>query len=388
MHCWLASGIGNAMLLVKSFDQSYRMKASSSPSAALPLPERVSLVTQTARILRQGLETNRWPGALPGERLLAEQLRVSRPTLRAALAQLEKDGLFETSQGKRRQTASINGKTRASKNGAPKSICLLSPHPLDAVPPMVLFWINELRARLAELHLSMELVVRPSAYHAKAERAWEELAQGHPSTAWVLFLSTEPMQRWFAARKIPALVVGSCPADDPLPSVDVDYRAACRHAAQWFSGHGHKRLALLLPASGCPGDQESEEGFREGAVKGDVKVVRHDASVTGVCAKVDRLLGTSDAPTAFLIARSAHALTVLTHLQRRGIKVPQDVALISRDDDAYLQHVVPALARYTSRPQQFARKVGEALVQVLERGAKPVKPVRLMPEFLRGETAR
>ena len=119
-----------------------------------------------------------------------------------------------------------------------------------------------------------------------------------------------------------------------------------------------------------------------------MKVVRHDASVAGVCAKVDRLLGASEAPTAFLIARSAHALTVLTHLQRRGVKVPQDVVLFSRDDDAYLQHVVPALARYTSRPQQFARKVGEALVQVLERGSKPARPVRLMPEFLRGETAK
>jgi DNA-binding LacI/PurR family transcriptional regulator len=375
------------MLLVKSFDQSF-MKALSSTHAALPLPERVSLVTQTARILREGLETNRWPGALPGERLLSEQLRVSRPTLRAALAQLEKDGLLQTSQGKRRQTVSGKGKRKAGKNNAPKSICLLSPHPLDEVPPMVLFWINELRVRLSELGLGMELVVRPSAYHARAERAWEELVQGHPSAAWVLFLSTEPMQRWFAAHKIPALVVGSCPPDDPLPSVDVDYRAACRHAAQWFSGHGHKRLALLLPASGCPGDQESEEGFREGAVNGEVKVVRHDASVAGVCAKVDRLLALAEAPTAFLIARSAHALTVLTHLQRRGLKVPQDIALISRDEDPYLQHVVPALARYTSRPQQFARKVGEALVQVLERGAKPVKPVRLMPEFLRGETAK
>jgi len=363
------------------------MKALSSPSAALPLPERVSLVTQTARILRQGLTTNRWPGALPGERLLSEQLRVSRPTLRAALAQLEKDGLLQTAQGKRRQTVATNSKAH-TKKGAPKSICLLSPHPLDAVPPMVLFWINELRARMAELHLNMELVVRPSAYHAKAERAWEELAQCHPSSAWVLFLSNEPMQRWFAARKIPALVVGSCPSDNPLPSVDVDYRAACRHAAQWFSGHGHKRLALLLPASGCPGDQESEEGFREGAVKGEVKIVRHDETVAGVCARVDRLIALAEAPTAFLIARSAHALTVLTHLQRRGFKVPQDVVLISRDDDAYLQHVVPALARYTSRPQQFARKVGEALVQVLERGSQPARPVRLMPEFLRGETAK
>lgn len=377
--------MGNDMLLVKSFDQSPMKALSSIP---LPLPERVSLVTQTGRILRQGLETGRWPGALPGERQLAEQLRVSRPTLRAALGQLEKEGLFHNTQGKRRQLLSGSAKRKGGKASSPKSICLLSPHTLEAVPPFALFWIDELRARLAEQRLSMEFVVRPSAYHPKAEKAWAELVQSHPSAAWVLFLSNEPMQRWFADQKVPALVVGSCPPDDPLPSVDVDYRAACRHAAQWFGGHGHKRLALLLPSSGCPGDEESEQGFREGAAGGEVKVVRHDATVTGVCAKVDRLLATAEAPTAFLIARSAHALTVLTHLQRKGIKVPQEVALISRDEDPYLQHAVPAVARYTSRPQQFARKVGEALVQVLEPTGGRVKVVRLMPEFARGETAR
>lgn len=373
------------MLLVKSFDQS-AMKALSSAAIALPLPERVSLVTQTARVLRQGLEIGRWPGAMPGERKLAEQLRVSRPTLRAALEQLQQEGLLQNAQGKRRQALAKASGLKAPS--IPKSICLLSPHTLDAVPPFVLFWIDELRARLAEQGTSMEFVVRPSVYHARGERAWTEVVQSHPSAAWVLFLSTEPMQRWFAKNKIPALVVGSCPPDNPLPSVDVDYRAACRHAAQWFSGHGHKRLALLLPASGCPGDEESEQGFREGAAGGEVKVVRHDATVAGVCAKVDRLLTTADAPTAFLVARSAHALTVLTHLQRRGIKVPQQVALISRDEDPYLQHAVPVVARYTSRPQQFARKVGEALVQVLEPTGGRVKAVRLMPEFSRGETAK
>lgn len=362
------------------------MKKNLSDQELPPIPERVSLVNQTSDVLRAGMESGRWPGALPGERQLAAQLRVSRPTLRAALTRLEREGWLRNAQGKRREVIHQHGGVKRRRQET-RTIGLLSPLALDAVPPFALFWIDELRARLAEQGVSLELLVRPSVFHARPERALQEQVEDTPALAWVLFLSTEAMQRWFAQQGIPALVVGSCPADDPLLSVDIDYRAACRHAAQWFCGHGRQRLALLLPSSGCPGDQESEEGFREGAKAAEVKVVRHDGTVEGVCQRVDRLLAGDEATQAFLVARSAHALTVLTHLQRRGLKVPKEVTVISRDEDPYLQHVVPSFARYASRPQNFARKVGETLLQLLENPALEGRPIRLMPEFIKGETA-
>ncbi len=58
----------------------------------LPLPQRHSLIAETAAVLRQRIEAGEWPLHLPGELDLAALLQVGRNTLRSALALLEGEG--------------------------------------------------------------------------------------------------------------------------------------------------------------------------------------------------------------------------------------------------------------------------------------------------------
>ena len=76
--------------------------ASSSPR----LPQRVSLVTQTAQSLRESMLAGHWHGHLPGERELCARLQVSRHTLRAALQMLQREGSLEVADRQRRRIKS------------------------------------------------------------------------------------------------------------------------------------------------------------------------------------------------------------------------------------------------------------------------------------------
>jgi DNA-binding LacI/PurR family transcriptional regulator len=60
--------------------------------------------------------------------------------------------------------------------------------------------------------------------------------------------------------------------------------------------------------------------------------------------------------------------------------------VISRDDDAFLDCVVPRVARYASDPAQFARRLSRAALALVQQGTAPIRPVRLMPRFVPGET--
>jgi DNA-binding LacI/PurR family transcriptional regulator len=173
--------------------------------------------------------------------------------------------------------------------------------------------------------------------------------------------------------------------------VDVDYRAVCRHAAGQMLSRGCRRPALVLPEGDYAGDRDSESGFREAwerssVAVGDPLVLRHDGTTVGLCAQLDAALKPSIGADGFLVARSGHVLTTLTHLLRRGVRVPQDVAVISRDDDAFLDFVVPRVARYASDPGQFARRLSRAALTLAQQGVVPTRPVRLMPRFVAGET--
>ena len=347
------------------------------------MPHRQNLVESTVQVLVSRLDSGRWTGFLPGERALCEELQVSRPTLRKALEVLEREGRVEVAQGCRRR---ITGGQAGGKPSARKNIIgILSPLPLKSLSPFTLFCIDEVRSALAKSGYQLEF--HNFCASNKPARALERLVHSSPCALWILLLAAPPVQKWFSAQKVPCIVAGSCAPEESLPSVDIDYYAACRHAAGVFRRKGHDRLALVIPSGGLIGDLDSEAGFCAGLKNGHSPVVlRHDGTRESIILQVERCLRLPEPPTGFLVARSAHAVTVLMLLVRRGYKLPTQAAIISRDDDTFLNFVTPNIARYNSDPAKFSRQLMRIILQMVHSGAPPKRPVKLMPRFHPGET--
>jgi DNA-binding LacI/PurR family transcriptional regulator len=350
------------------------------------VPPRPSLITHSADFLREALSRGEWTELLPSERTLCTRLRISRPTLRAVLAQLEREGVISAVENKKRRVLA----TKAFEGGATRStiIALLTPVPAQLMPPFVLFWVDALRELLAEAGYQLEVHASPHCFTAKPAGGLKKLTQRVHAAAWVLFRSTPAMQRWFGEQGMTSIIAGSCSDGIELPSVDLDYRATCRHAAAMLKQKGHRHIALLLPDSSHGGDAESEHGFHEALNATDATplVLRHHESTTQLIEQLDDALRRKPAPTAFLVARSSHALTVITHLLRLGHKLPRDFAVVSRDDDAFLDHVVPRITRYAADPAKFAKRLAKLVLELAQTGRTSTKPVRLMPDLKRGET--
>jgi len=159
-----------------------------------------------------------------------------------------------------------------------------------------------------------------------------------------------------------------------------------------LSRKGHRNIALVLPQDVFGGDTDFEEGFREATAaisdsgEGLVQVLRHNETADHLCSLVNRSLKGTYAPTAFLVARPIHSLTVLVHLLHIGKKIPQDIAVIARDDDNYLSNINPEITRYTLNSGQFTKRLSLAARQLAETGLLAAEPIRMMPEFIPGET--
>jgi len=349
-------------------------------------PKRLSLVAQTAAILKEHVLSSSVGEQLPSERELSAQLGVSRMTLRGALERLTREGIVKGGQGRRHRVAGARSKAPT----ATSNVVVLSPVPLYQVDPRVLFWIDELREALAKGDYKLDFIPRPGCYAAEPEHALAELAATLRPAVWLLYLSTHTMQSWFSARNLPAVISGSRYADVKLPSVDVDYRATCRHAVGCFVSKGHRCLALLNPRSVAGGDSESELGFIEaGAAAGsetETIISHHDGTVGGLCSRLDSLLARKRPPTAFLVSRPAHALTALGHLVRRGAKFPREAALIARDHDSFLEYAVPSVARYQADPILFAHKLSRVVREIASGGDTRSRDLRIIPRLIAGET--
>ena len=350
------------------------------------VPPRPSLITHSADFLREALLRGEWQEVLPSERTLCIRMRISRPTLRAVLTQLEREGVIGTVVNKRRQILSqtqSRGKAVTSR-----VIALLTPVPQQAMPPFVLFWVDALRELLTEAGYQLEVHASPHCFTAKPAGGLKKLTLRVPAAAWVMFRSTPVMQRWFVEQQLPVVIAGSCADHMGLPSVDLDYRATCRHAATMLMQKGHRRIALLLPDSAHGGDAVSAQGFHEAFATSEAVgfVVQHHETAEQVIESLNEALKRKPAPTAFLVARSIHTLTVVTHLLRLGHKLPRDFAIVSRDDDAFLDHVVPKVTRYSADAAKFAKRLAKLVLELAQTGHTSTKPVRLMPDLRRGET--
>jgi DNA-binding LacI/PurR family transcriptional regulator len=357
--------------------------ASLSPTAAIP--QRISLVSQTVESLRAYLRAGHWQQRLPAERELSQQMQVSRHTLRAALAELQRERVIELA-GRIRRGALAKGirLTRSSR-----VVALLLAHPLPELLPAALFILDTLRVDLARAGYTVELGVDRACFSSEPARALEKIVQGKPAAVWVAFGSKAPMQRWFIQRQLPLLVIGSCGPGIALPSLDANYRAACHHAGDLLWRKGHRRLALVQPLDAYDGDVESERGFREALSKhpaAQLRVIRHNGTAAHLGSLLDEALNSAHPPTGYLVALPNHALTVAMHLMRRKLRLPEDAAVLSRDRESYLRHTSPLMSHYAVDPDHFARKISKAVRELAETGVLAPRAIRLIPKFVVGET--
>ena len=323
------------------------------------IPHR-TVANQIAAQLRAEIAKGTWRGWLPSERALCELVQASRNTVHIAIEQLKADGLVETTRGLGNRIVTVPKPT--TESGHARTVGIVIPEPIGRLRPLIALWIDELKDLLIDEGCRLRVHEAQQYYQTNPARALERLVDQNSHDAWVLTLSSEAMQRWFARRPISCLVAGSTYAGVALPSYDLDYRAICRHAAGALLRAGHRRLGLLNRETRRAGDMDSEAGFVEGVRASPhddatVEIAYHRDDLDSVTLALRRLLDRRHRPTALLVSNSYAYLSTASLLAQRGLRVPEDISLISRDDDPFLESLAPRPARYAVSPHAFAKKM-------------------------------
>lgn len=350
-------------------------------SAMLHAAKRITLVAQVADIVRRALDEQVWSERLPPETDLAHQLQVSRMTLRQALQILVKEKRLVVENGKR---ARIAARPNVRAKGTRRVIGIISPAPIDASSRYASYY-ESYRTLMQSGGVDVDFYFGARFYGNRPGEALKALVGEAKADLWILLGSTARLQQWFFERGLPAIVDGSCHPGIVLPALDIDYRAACRHAAGTLAGLGHRRIAFLQTKARAGGDVASEAGFIEGCGReAHPQVVACDDSVAAVCSALARLFRGAERPTAIL-AQQWLPFTVLTWLRGKNIRVPQEVSLIARDDQPHLDRLVPAVARYGLKPDVYTQRLIRMTWSFFNGTLQP-KQEFFIPDFIKGES--
>src|SRR6478609_10888866 len=161
---------------------------------------RVSVIEQTAAHLRERLLAGHWQEELPGVIRLAQEFQVSKNTVRAALRQLEQEGLLAAN--------GQNGRAilTAEKTDCGKRVIRIGLLPRKRLADEVAY-VQSLKSELQrELEAAGYECVHPRKSQAELGHNVSRIArmvQSMRVDMWVVSAGSEELLQWFAAQPIP-----------------------------------------------------------------------------------------------------------------------------------------------------------------------------------------
>jgi DNA-binding LacI/PurR family transcriptional regulator len=351
---------------------------------------QITLHDQLVAALRDGIDRARWISHLPSEFVLCREFQVSRMTLRKALAQLVMEKWVAL--GGRGKAHRILRRARGKKQhpSAARTIRVLTPFRLTAHNTSDFDLLEILHERASSVGYRIEMEVHRGIYQ-RFQAARLDRLDAQPDTAgWLLYYSTASIQRWFARRGRPTVVVGRVHGNLPLSCVYPDTAAAVRHAVGRLHASGHRDMIYLIESLTSLGDRIASEVMVEEARRlgARARIVGYDGNPDAIRRTLLDLLAARPRPTAFVSGAPGIAITLLCHLLAAGVRIPAEAALVTLWDDVNLDVTFPTIARYRTDGKLMGRKVEAALTDLLRHGTGKTRAIPVMPEFVPGGSAR
>jgi DNA-binding LacI/PurR family transcriptional regulator len=218
----------------------------------------------------------------------------------------------------------------------------------------------------------------------------ENLVLSHPSAAWVLYASSQPVQAWFARRGVPAIIHGWPYPEVGLPYVAKDWEPAGFHAGLQFIRHGHRSIGLFEFVKRGAGAMLIERGLRRAiATAGNgakLMLFKDDRTAESVARAYETAFRLKDRPTAMVLTSSNHLLTSFSWLISKGLGVPRDVSLVVLPNDTWYSEFYPPLCHYKPNTKLFSQGMAERVLELVEYGRVIRKPLEVPVEFVPGAT--
>lgn len=184
----------------------------------------------------------------------------------------------------------------------------------------------------------------------------------------------------------PIVLLAQPDADVPITCIDIDNEGGADQAVTLLLAQGRRRIAYIDGLSGTPPSRRRYAGYlqahdRAGALVDPHLRVYGDFQRAGGERAMADLLDTGLAFDGIFAANDLQAIGAMQALCRRGLRVPDDVAVVGFDDIEEAEIVGPALTTVHQPSYEAGRCAAELLLRQIDPpGERPGSVV--MPTFL------
>lgn len=195
---------------------------------------------------------------------------------------------------------------------------------------------------------------------------------------------------FLAKRKIPFARIGSI-APGPGIAMTMDDEGSAGRATGYLIGLGHTHIGFIAGSEEYDLSDWRIDGWRSAmtaaGLSQDRLCVRGDFTYESGVAAANSLLDGDPRPTAIIASNDQMALAALDTAGRRGLKVPDDLSVISFDNTPVVRFTTPQL---TAIDQPIAATFSKAVELLIKNGDSTVQHQPVVTEgslIVRGSTA-
>lgn len=211
-------------------------------------------------------------------------------------------------------------------------------------------------------------------------------------------LQDERNSRYFmelARREVPVVLIDLECRDFRMPTVKYDDLAGAREAVDHLLDKGHRRIGFCASIMKLQTVQDRFQGYREALAAHDIPIdpslcLRHSTGLESwPWSSLADLLDAANPPSALFAENDAMAHACIRFLKRRGLRVPDDMAVVGFGNN-YLPHEVGQSLTSVALPMEesCAAAFEMLLARITATPADRLPPeIKILtPRLVQGET--
>jgi LacI family transcriptional regulator len=192
---------------------------------------------------------------------------------------------------------------------------------------------------------------------------------------------------YLAAQELPVVLLDRLIEGAPLDQIGADNAEPTAELVDHLAALGHTRIGMVVGTAGLSTTDERVAGYRQGLARNGLPV--DDALVVGGGSQREasrdaalRLLDLPDPPTAIISGNNAMTIGTMRALSERGLRVPDDIALVAFDDFEWADLFAPRLTVVRQPTAELGQRAVRMLLDRLADRSRPPQTVRLPTTFV------
>lgn len=189
------------------------------------------------------------------------------------------------------------------------------------------------------------------------------------------------------ADKVPFVLFGRSSEHPELVWIDVDGAAGGRMATEFLLGRGHNRIAHLAAPLRYQYARDRLAGYQAALIGAGLAaspdlVVEGDLSEAGAHSAMHRLLGLPQPPTAVFAASDLMAAGAIRAAAERGLKVPDQLAVVGFDNARVAGLTDPPLTTVEQPIAHLGQRAAGLLLSLVGGEEPPDRGVLVIPRLI------